>query len=177
MFYRPMIEVEDGAAFLTMAKDLNPVGRVIVFEYEKGYKFFSRQGDDLVAVTFRPRSVFSVSTPRGHVTHDMPINMQTFEPKGSLVNLFRRLNVSTRLKSRADKVGEAIKACLASDKITRMKWKSNSEKITNLNVKVSNHTAIKVTLTVEYTDVGVRELTKMLESAGYKVVPGKISMQ
>jgi hypothetical protein len=179
MFYRPMIEVEDGAAFLTMAKELKPVGRVIVFEYDKNrYKFFSRQGDDLVAVTHKPNSTFPVSTPRGQVTHGIPIDLRTFELKqvGGLGYLFKKLDVTTRLADRTKKVGEAIKKCLASDRPTKMKWKSNSERIVNLNVKVHND-GTKATLTVEYTDVTVRELTKMLESAGYKVVPGRISMQ
>jgi hypothetical protein len=176
-----MIEVEDGAAFLTMAKELKPVGRVIVFEYDKNrYKFFSRQGDDLVAVTFRPQSVFPVSTPRGEVTHDILVDHRTFEPSlkqiGGLSYLYKKLDVTTRLADRTKKVGEAIKKLLASDKPTNMKWKSNNERIVNLNVKVHNN-GTKATFTVSYTDVGVRELTKMLEDAGYKVVPGRISMQ
>jgi len=189
MFYRPMIEVEDGAAFLTMAKDLKPVGRVVVFEYDKDrYKFFSRQGDDLVAVSYAPKSIFPVSTPQGRVSHSSKAPYRTLCGKCDHVvkfdhvvafldrNIYKKLGVTTRKTSRTRKLIEAVKKCLASSKPTTMRWKSNDEKITNLTMKVHSVNNA-VTITIEYTDVSVRELTKMLGSAGYKVVPGKISMQ
>jgi len=174
MFFRPIIEVDDPAAFLTLAKDLKPLGNVIIFESEKGrYKFMTRQGDDVMAVSYAPPGPYPAGNPQGAVTHGIPVRPPYDTPLG-WSDMYRRLDVTTRLEQRSVAIGEAYKRVLASSKPTTMKWTSSNPRITALRIVMQN-IGVQPTITIRYTDVHVRELTQSLEKAGFKVIPGKIT--
>jgi hypothetical protein len=173
MFFRPTIEVEDGPAFLTLAKDLKPIGRLIVFEPGGRYRFMTRQGDDVMSVSYTPPSVYPSSNPQGQVTHNIPIRPPYNAPLG-WAEIYRKLGVTTRLKMRDKTISKGIKQVLASSSAARMRWTSSNKQIKNVRVIIHN---IGVTphITLQYVDTHVRELSRMLDRAGFKVVNGKIT--
>jgi len=173
MFFRPTIEVEDGPAFLTLAKDLKPIGRLIVFEPGGRYRFMTRQGDDVMSVSYTPPSVYPPSNPRGQVTHNIPIRPPYNAPLG-WAEIYRKLGITTRLKMRDRTISKGIKQVLASSSAARMRWTSSNKQIKNVRVTIHN---IGVTphITLQYVDTHVRELSRMLDRAGFKVVNGKIT--
>jgi hypothetical protein len=173
MFFRPVIEVQDAPAFLTLAKDLKPLGRVIVFEPGGKYRFMTRQGDDVMSVSYTPPGPYPASNPQGGVTHNVPVR-PPYDTKLGWTQFYRNLNITTRLSARDKSIEAAIKRVLGSSKAVKMKWTSSSPKIKNLRIVVHN-IGVQLTITLEYSDIHVRELTKMLNSAGFKVIPGRIT--
>jgi hypothetical protein len=175
MFYQPMtIEVDDAAAFMTMAKDLKPIGRVIVFEQDGNgaYKFLTRSGEDLMGVMYRVRHArHPISDPNGTVSHDINGLSGSFEM--AVNHLMKETDVKGKEMSRVRKYEEAYKKLLASSKPTIIKWTSQNDRLANIKINIHN-VSCKATVTLQYTNVHVKELTRMLEEAGMKVVLGKI---
>ena len=172
MFFRPVIEVEDAPAFLTLAKDLKPIGRVIVFEPSGKYRFMTRQGDDVMSVSYAPPGPYPARNPQGAVTHNIAIRPPYTRLEWA--QLYHNLDIKTRLSIRDKTLAEGIKRVLASSKPTRMRWTSANKRIKNLKLTIHN-IGVQPTVTIEYSDIHVRELTNMLNKAGFKVIPGKIS--
>jgi hypothetical protein len=174
MFFRPIIEVEDPAAFLSLAKDLKPLGGLIVFETDKGrYKFMTRQGDDVMSVSYTPSGPYPVGNPQGQVTHDIPIR-PPYDTSLGWSEIYRRLGVASRLEQRSAAIADAYRRVLAASKASTLRWTSSDPKVTSLRIVIQN-IGVQPTITIQYTDVHVRELSQMLEKAGFKVIPGKVT--
>jgi hypothetical protein len=177
MFFRPTIEVDDPAALLTLAKDLKPLGGIILFEADKGrYKFMTRQGDDVMAVSYTPTSPYPVCNPRGFVTHGIPLR-SPYDNALGWQDILRKLSITSNVEKKCGMIGEGIKKLLGTSRVTLLtRWKSDDDKITNVRIAISNIN-VTPTITIWYTDVHVRELTSMLEKVGFRVICGKISKE
>lgn len=173
MFFRPVIEVEDAPAFLTLAKDLKPLGRVIVFEPGGKYRFMTKQGDDVMSVTYTPPGPYPASNPQGQVTHIIPVR-PPYDTELGWAEIYRNLKIESRHSVRNKSISEGIKRVLGSSRPVKMKWTSSSDRVKNLRLSIQN-IGVQLSIILEYSDIHVRELTKMLTSAGFRVIPGKIT--
>lgn len=133
----------------------------------------TRQGDDVMSVSYTPPGPYPASNPQGGITHNIPVR-PPYDTKLGWAGIYRKLNITTRLSARDKSIETAIKRVLASSKPVRMKWTSSSPKIKNLKILVHN-IGVQLTITLEYSDIHVRELTAMLSKAGFKVIPGRIT--
>lgn len=176
MFQNPMvIEVDDAAAFIALAKDLKPKGRVIIFEpFGNGaYKFLTDQEGHLMGVQYNVQARHPVSTPKGEVTHTRN-DLAPFDAQTVTERLMDSLDVCGKEKARTATLGSAWRKLLGSSKPTTIKWTSRDPHIKNLRILTHNVRPGVGAYTILYTNIHVKETTEMLEKAGLKVVSGKI---
>jgi hypothetical protein len=178
------MEVDNGAAFLKLAKDLSPVGKVIMFEKSgKGrFKFLTKQHDELLAVCLTiQESPYPVTSAGGEVDHEIHYNAAMLSNRDDLIchqDIFRKLAIETRLAARVKSLSKGLSAVLRSSKTTRMDWKKASKNPNILKLKVSTTISRKkhqVVVNVKYTDQHTKALSEMLEKAGFMVVGGRIT--
>lgn len=176
MFYQPMtVEIEDAAAFISLAKDLKLKGRVIVFERTGNgvFKFLTDQDGYLMGYQYNVQALHPVLTPEGGVTHDM-CSLSHHEPAHALTVLMLDTEVFGREKSRLEALTKAWNKLLATSGQTTLKWTSRNKHIKNLKILVRNKRPGVGTYTISYTNDHVRKTTEMLRRAGFTVVVGSI---
>lgn len=176
MFQNPMtIEVDDAAAFISLAKNLKPKGRVIIFEQfgNGAFKFLADQEGHLMGVQYNVQARHPVSNPKGEVTHTYT-SIYPLEGAAGLGIIMSDLGVHGREKTRLDAMTAAIRKLLSSSKPTTIKWTSRNRLIKNLKILVCNVNPGVGRFVAKYTNIHVKELTEMLEKSGFKVVPGRI---
>jgi len=171
------MEIEDAATFVAMVKDMQPLGKAVVFEKNDSgaaYHFITRQDKDIIRIKYLARCVHPVAKPDGTVTHDNSQLVIHRQPEMMTRAIMRSVDVEGRESSRTKAVEEAYKKLMSSDLITVMKWTSKNPMIKNLQVIFRNKGIGKATVTVKYTNIHIEATTHMLEKAGYKVVKGHI---
>jgi len=176
MFQNPMvIEVDDAASFVSLAKDLKPKGRVIIFEQfgNGAFKFLTDQEGHLMGVQYNVQARHPVSAPNGEVTHNRD-DLTPFDAEHVTKRLMQDLDIFGKEKMRILTLGSSWRKLLASSKPTTIKWTSRDPHIKNLRIVTQNKKPGVGTYTIQYTNVHVKELTDLLEKAGFKVVAGKI---
>jgi hypothetical protein len=162
MFYQPMaVEIEDAAAFIALAKDLKPKGRVIVFEKvgNGAYKFLTDQDGHLMGFQYNVPAPHPVSDPQGGVTHDKDCLVGR-DPADVLSTLMRETEVYGREKMRLESLLKAWRKLLASSNQTTIKWTSRHQHIKNLKILVHNKRPGIGTYTICYTNDHVRKTTE-----------------
>jgi hypothetical protein len=177
------IEVEDSAAFFKLVKDLDPVAKIVLFEKKgKGrFKFLTKQHGELLTVSFDVQdSPYPVITPEGEVDHEIPVNGGMRADRDKFIyyqDLFRALSIETRLESRVKSLAKGLGTVLGTSRTTQMDWKkaSKNEHILKLRVATTLNRKNRVVINVKYTDQHTKALTGMLEKAGFRVIPGRIT--
>lgn len=177
MFQNPMvIEVDSAAAFISLAKDLKPKGRVIVFEQvgNGAFKFLTDQEGHLMGVQYNVQARHPVSSPEGEVTHEITSVIPTLDSSLALAVIMQNLDIHGREKSRLDALNAASHKLLSSNKSTTIKWTSRNVHIKNLRIEVVNVRPGIARFIAKYTNTHVKTTTKMLEEYGFQIVSGKI---
>jgi len=181
------VKIEDASTFLTMAKDLRPLGRLIAFEHNgpadssTRYAFLTKQGEHIIHVVYQTALPYPAENPDGTVTHVVKLTHKQTNPKArNLVTTWQdildALYIKTRLSQRAKSLGNAIGKSLAQNTTTTLKWTSDNKNIKNLRISVvPRPTSVHPILKISYTDHSIRQFSQMLDKAGFKVSKGKIS--
>ena len=183
MSHKTLIEIDDQAAFIKLAKDLDPVGKIVVFEKQgKGrFKFLTKQHGELVVVVLNiQESPYPVISPEGDVDFNEPVSSIMRASRDKFIfyqDLFRKLSIKTRLESRVKSLAKGIGSVLSTSCATQMDWKKASKNQHLSKLKITTMLDLKngVVINIKYRDQHTKALNDMLEKAGFRVVMGRIS--
>ena len=158
------IKVEYAAAFLKLAKDLQPMGRIVVFDGQN-YRFAAIREGHLIAVTYSLKDRRQVTTD-GRVTVERRIGKcYGFD------QLCQEFKIQDRIESRMATWFRNIRKMRSTTKPVTMRWTSSDPHIGSIRITL---TQLPESVTIQYTDTHIKELTKMLIKSGLLVTHGNI---
>lgn len=174
MVYSPMtVEIDSAAAFLALAKDLKPQGKVIVYEKTGlgAYKFLTTHNGFLMGYQYNVRARHVVQNHEGAVTHTLSLG-------GDWNKITRHIMVSLdvhgRESARTTALDQAWMKLMSTSNPSTLRWTSRHEHVKNLRILIHNERPGRGAVQILYTNDHVRETSELLRGAGFRVVNGAI---